>query len=269
MREARTCRARRRWVCDKSTCSNVGRCMGASAPVPPKSSQSSKAVRCSVKKGEGEAAPVGYSGWLFRGSASGPPRCWYAMWKMHDSAARSHVCHKGCVDESGSGGQDCGVQLRLFMRRLANEKLRNNEATRRSSRNSFWKTLDGNVFHAIVSVIAVKIQCSSPLGVLRSEWSPGMFSDSSRGMSPMLCGFCSISHRNAMGMGVVRHDVNTSAGYCGLMGRISLARQAARTMVWLSTPACGMYWGVYGGNGDGGCEGGCGGTGGDDVLALV
>ena len=25
--------------------------------------------------------------------------------------------------------------------------------------------------------MAVKIQCSSPLGVFRSEWSPGMFSD--------------------------------------------------------------------------------------------
>ena len=43
------------------------------------------------------------------------------------------------------------------------------EAASRSSLNSFWNTLEGKVFHAIVSVTAVKIQCNSPRGVFRSE----------------------------------------------------------------------------------------------------
>ena len=33
---------------------------------------------------------------------------------MKDASA---TCQRGCVEESGSGGQDCGVQLRLFIRR--------------------------------------------------------------------------------------------------------------------------------------------------------
>ena len=45
--------------------------------------------------------------------------------------------------------------------------------------NSFWKSARGKLFHAIVSVMAVKIQLSSPSGVLRSVWRPGMRSISS------------------------------------------------------------------------------------------
>jgi hypothetical protein len=40
-----------------------------------------------------------------------------------------------------------------------------------------------------------------------------------------------MNQRTAMGMGVVRHAVNMSAGYCGfMMGSISCAWQAASTM---------------------------------------
>ena len=40
--------------------------------------------------------------------------------------------------------------------------------------NSFWKVARGRLFHAMVSVMAVKIQLSSPSGVLRSVWRPGI-----------------------------------------------------------------------------------------------
>ena len=65
----------------------------------------------------------------------------------------------------------------------------NNEAASKSSRKSFWKIFDGKVFHAIVSVTAVKIQWSSPLGVFLSEWSPGIFSLKSTDISPIEWGF--------------------------------------------------------------------------------
>lgn len=60
------------------------------------------------------------------------------------------------------------------MIRSASRKFRNSEATSRSWRKSFWKSARGSTFHAIVSVMAVKIQLSSPSGVLRSVWRPGM-----------------------------------------------------------------------------------------------
>ena len=43
-----------------------------------------------------------------------------------------------------------------------------------------------------------------------------------------------MSQRTAMAIGVVRQAVNTSAGYCGFIGRISLPRHDASTMVELS-----------------------------------
>ena len=46
-------------------------------------------------------------------------------------------------------------------------------------RKSFWKSALGSMFHAMVSVMAVKIQLSSPRGVLRSVCLPGMRSMSS------------------------------------------------------------------------------------------
>lgn len=40
-----------------------------------------------------------------------------------------------------------------------------------------------------------------------------------------------MNHRAAIVTGVVRHEVNTSAGYRGFRGSVSSARQAARTML--------------------------------------
>ena len=45
------------------------------------------------------------------------------------------------------------------------------------------------------------------------------------------CFTCNISHRTAMTIGVVKHAVNTSAGYCGFNGNISLPRHDASTIV--------------------------------------
>jgi len=60
------------------------------------------------------------------------------------------------------------------MIRSANRKLRKSEATNKSCRNNFWNRANGRQFQAIVSVIAVKIQLSSPNTVLRSAKSPGI-----------------------------------------------------------------------------------------------
>ena len=65
----------------------------------------------------------------------------------------------------------------------------NSVATRRSSRKSFWKSLDGSVFHAMVSVIVVKIQFSSPRGVFLSLSLPAMLSTMSGSICPMEKGF--------------------------------------------------------------------------------
>ena len=37
------------------------------------------------------------------------------MCDIHDSVAKSHAFHKGCDDESGNGGHDCGEQFKLFI----------------------------------------------------------------------------------------------------------------------------------------------------------
>jgi hypothetical protein len=46
-------------------------------------------------------------------------------------------------------------------------------------RNSFWKSARGSMFQAMVSVMAVNIQFSSPSGVRRSVCLPGIRSMSS------------------------------------------------------------------------------------------
>ena len=114
---------------------------------------------------------------------------------------------------------------------LASRKLRNKEATSKSCLNIFWNVVLGKVVHAIVSVIAVNTQLSSPLGVLRSLSLPGMFSDSPGSIFCIEKGVCRMNHLNAIGRGVVRQDVNTSAGYKGFMGRIWLAWHAASTII--------------------------------------
>jgi hypothetical protein len=79
--------------------------------------------------------------------------------------------------------------LTYMLRLQLSECHLNNEATSRSCRNIFWKVFDGSVVQAIVSVIAVKIQFSSPRGVLRSLSLPGTLPATSGFTSTMEYGF--------------------------------------------------------------------------------
>mmetsp|Transcript_72383 Transcript_72383/g.228170 ORF Transcript_72383/g.228170 Transcript_72383/m.228170 type:complete len:289 (-) Transcript_72383:838-1704(-) len=210
--------ARKRWLWLSSTCSTMGSCSGGFFPSPPCSSHTSKAVRCSEKKGLGVKSTLG-SPLRILGSCA-----------RHISAARSHASHMGCWCVGTSRGKLCGVQLAPRMMRSASRKLRYRLATSRSCRKSFWKSGRGSMFHAIVSVIAVKIQLSSPSGVLRSFCLPGMESMRSR-LSPSSLSRLRLQNQcRAVLMGVVRHAVNTSAGRSALWGRSSSAAQAASRM---------------------------------------
>ena len=65
------------------------------------------------------------------------------------------------------------------------------------------------MFHAMVSVTAVKIQLSSPRGVRRELRWPGILSIISIVIPVRIV--CVQNQRKAILMGVVRHDVNMSA----------------------------------------------------------
>ncbi len=113
----------------------------------------------------------------------------------------------------------------------ARRKFLKSDATRRSCLKSFWKRSLGKVFQAMVSVMAVKIQLSSPSMVRLSPNCPGILSS----MSTVTLGArrpwpCMTNHRSAILIGVVRHDVKRSAGRSGFMGRICVAEQAASWM---------------------------------------
>jgi hypothetical protein len=97
-------------------------------------------------------------------------------------------------------------------------------------RGGGWLTAEGSVFHAMVSVMAVKIQLSSPSGVLRSWSLPGIWSTKSGSRSPMDRRFCVMNHRSATRMGVVRQAVKMSAGNLGSIGSSSLPPHGASTM---------------------------------------
>ena len=81
----------------------------------------------------------------------------------------------------------------------------------------------------MVSVMAVKIQFSSPIGVLRSETLPGMLW-ASRKLTLVGRGFCKMKKRTAMVMGSVRQEVKISAGSSGLVGSDSRSLHAAKWM---------------------------------------
>mmetsp|Transcript_42962 Transcript_42962/g.108450 ORF Transcript_42962/g.108450 Transcript_42962/m.108450 type:complete len:351 (-) Transcript_42962:1043-2095(-) len=210
--------ARNRWVWLSSTCSTMGSCSGGFFCAAPNSSHTSKAVSWSAKKGLGSQL-----------SSCGSSSRWSAICERQTSAARSQADHIGCWCVSGSGGWLTGVQLAARRMRSASRKLRKSDATSRSCRKSFWKTCGGSVFQAIVSVMAVKIQFSSPSGVRRSLSRPGMLSIRSR-LSP-LCGEVLTNQRSAIFTGVVRQAVKVSAGSCALVGSSSPALQAASRML--------------------------------------
>ena len=147
--------ARSRCDCDSSTCSTMGSCSGGGLRSLPCSSHTSNAVSCSVKKGEGA------------NSALPSPATRAGIWRRHVSTAMSHACHIGCWYVGGRRGDETGAQLFARITRSASKKFRNRLATRRSWRNRRWNRGLGRTFHAMVSVIAVNIQLSSPSGVLR------------------------------------------------------------------------------------------------------
>mmetsp|Transcript_16857 Transcript_16857/g.33783 ORF Transcript_16857/g.33783 Transcript_16857/m.33783 type:complete len:233 (-) Transcript_16857:644-1342(-) len=161
----------------------------------------------------------------------------------HTSAAKSQADQRECWLEGGMRGTETGVQLTERRRRSARMKLRKIDATSRSWRNKRWNRSGGRRFQAMVSVMAVKIQFNSPSTLFRLFNCPGILSMSSwsiwrRG------DFRVQNQRRAILMGVVRHEVKTSAGSSGLWGKISPWEQAARMMrsssrcCWLTnTPA--------------------------------
>ena len=61
----------------------------------------------------------------------------------------------------GNSGWLAGVQFKLRSILSARRKFRKRLATSRSCRKSRWKSGLGRTFHAMVSVMAVKIQFSS------------------------------------------------------------------------------------------------------------
>mmetsp|Transcript_7005 Transcript_7005/g.26476 ORF Transcript_7005/g.26476 Transcript_7005/m.26476 type:complete len:210 (-) Transcript_7005:1806-2435(-) len=164
--------ARNRCDCDSNTCSTIGSCSGGDFAKLPRSSHTSNAVSCSVKKGEGVNStcdPPSPSQVPSSPAFNKPGIC-----NKQISTAASQACHIGCWYVGGIAGQETGVQFDARITRSANKKLRKRLATSKSCRNKRWKRGRGNAFHAIVSVTAVKIQFSSPKGVLRLFCCPGI-----------------------------------------------------------------------------------------------
>mmetsp|Transcript_4835 Transcript_4835/g.11812 ORF Transcript_4835/g.11812 Transcript_4835/m.11812 type:complete len:202 (+) Transcript_4835:597-1202(+) len=128
----------------------------------------------------------------------------------------------------GSAGTESGCSPRSCMMRWARRKLRKREASSRSWRKRRRKTSRGRSSHAIESVTAVKTQLSSPRGERRSFSWPGKVEIASSASCSN-----SLRHawRRATRRGVVRQQVNRSAGSKGLEGKSSSAPHAARMMI--------------------------------------
>ncbi len=107
--------------------------------------------------------------------------------------------------------------------------MRNSAATMRSWRKNLRNSWRGSVVQAMESVMAVKIQLSSPRGVRLSWRRPGSFLARS-GEMLVLRGFWRTKNHRAISMGVVRQAVKRSAGRRGFVGRFSWTLQAARWM---------------------------------------
>ncbi len=168
----------------------------------------------------------------------------YGNWLMHISSAKSHDCHNGCSWVGGKAGWDTGVQSSDFMIRSARRKLRNKLATSKSCLKSFWNKSESSTFHAIVSVIAVNIQLSSPSIVRLSVTWPGIFSSRSMvrpGMSWHEFFWDTYQWRAAR-IGVVKHAVNRSRGKLGCMGKSSLRPHAAKWIESRMRGICSACW---------------------------
>lgn len=119
----------------------------------------------------------------------------------------------------------------------------NDNINLQTCRKSFWKRALGRTFQAMVSVMAVKIQLSSPSMVRRSCSCPGTRSRRSRlTLGTTREPFCSTNQRNAICTGVVRHDVKRSAGRSGLIGstwqRVPQRRGEEGVCVPIKNPYC-------------------------------
>mmetsp|Transcript_153727 Transcript_153727/g.268884 ORF Transcript_153727/g.268884 Transcript_153727/m.268884 type:complete len:220 (+) Transcript_153727:93-752(+) len=201
---ARSANALNLWLGDSSTCNTIGNWCGGGEFGPAKVNQSSKAPNCSVKK-------------LLGLYSFCSPFCILSIWETQQSRAKSHTSHMGCFAVDGKSGYDWGLQLSCDMIRSANRKFRKREASRRSCRKRRWNNSLGSSIHAIVSVMAVKIQFSSPVGVLRSFICPSRSSVRLVGTSrKRVCLFCNWNHVRAILIGVVRQEVKISAGSCGV-----------------------------------------------------
>ena len=210
--------ARKRCDCDSSTCNTIGSCSGGALRSLPCSSHTSNAVSCSVKNGDGVNSTVE------------SPLISVGICRRQISTAMSHACHIGCWYAGGSAGHEMGAQLFARMIRSARRKLRNSDATSRSCRNSRWNSGRGRTFHAMVSVMAVKIQFNSPSGVFLLFCCPGILSMTSTLIPSPLRIERLTNHLSAILIGVVRHAEKTSAGRSADCGRSSSAPHAARRM---------------------------------------
>ena len=149
---------------------------------------------------------------------------------MHMSSAKSHDSQSGWSWVDGIAGWETGVQRNDFIIRWASKKLRKRSATNESWRKSFWNKSLSKTFHAIVSVMDVKIQLSSPIIVRLSFIWPGIFSSKSivkPGMS-LHKFFCDTYQCKAVLIGVVKQAVNKSMGKSGCIGKSSFLLHAAK-----------------------------------------
>lgn len=87
----------------------------------------------------------------------------------------------------------------------------------------------GRTFQAIVSVIEVKIQFNSPSGDFRSLSCPGIRSIIDMSTS-LRSRFRNMNEWRAIRIGVVKQDVNRSAGRVEFVGSVSFGPQDTRTM---------------------------------------
>ena len=85
------------------------------------------------------------------------------------------------------------------------------------------------------SIIAVNIQFNSPNGVFLSLTFPGIKSTLSGLKFEQLSGFWSTNQRNATGMGVVRHEVNKSAGSSEFIGNNSFGAEVGQRTIMSRT----------------------------------
>ena len=165
--------------------------------------------------------------------------------KRQISTATSYAFHIGFRCVSGNFGWLIGVQSFHVIIRSVNRKFRNRKATRRSCLKSFWKvSLVGKVFQAIVSVIPVKIQLSSPSIVLQSQIVLGSFPIV---LASLTCGakcpssFFITNYLKATFMGVVKQAVKRSAGKSGFIGNNWSFEQAASWMQFRRNERGGNY----------------------------